>query len=374
MTWIWQRDTWPDFSWDERALVSPLTELARATGRLFATVEGLGLNSRDATEADALTEEAVRTSNIEGHTLPPASVRSSVARRLGLESGELSTPRRDVDGLVGVLLDVTRNHQAALTVDRLQGWHAALFPDGRSGFETIAVGAWRHGPVSVRSGPFGRERIHFEGPPPERVPGEIRGFLEWWAESRGQVEGVVRAGIAHLRFETIHPFEDGNGRIGRAIADLALAQTDASPRRYYSVSQAIHSRRAAYYRHLEEAQRGALELTSWLQWFVDTVHAAVRRSLDQVLIAQTRQALRLLVAAAELNPRQLKVMNALIETEPDGWEGGLSNANYRSIAKTSKATAARDLADLVERGLLAQSAAGGRSTRYRLGLKLSGAL
>ena len=366
MTWIWQRPDWPHFRWDARALTGPLVELERRRGRLFGIVEGLGLDAQDRAEAQALTHEAEGTSDIEGQTLPPASVRSSVARRLGLESGGLPPPRRDVDGLVSVLLDATRNHAAPLTVERLHGWHAALFPSGRSGFETIATGAWRPGPVSVRSGPFGRERLHFEGPPPDRVQGEIERLLAWWSRRDHSAPGAIRAGLAHLWFETIHPYEDGNGRIGRAIADLALAQADGSPRRFYSVSRAIHARRAAYYEHLEAAQRGGLDVTAWLGWFLDTVTHAVQSSLDQVSGVRARQALQLRVAGADLNPRQLKVLNKLIDAEPAGWQGGLSNANYRAIAKTSKATAARDLADLVTRGLLEQSDAGGRSTRYRL--------
>lgn len=366
MTWIWEQPEWPHFRWDEPALTPDLVELGRLSGRLFGIVEGLGLDVQDHAEAQALTQEAVGTSDIEGYSLPPASVRSSVARRLGLESGGLPPPRRDVDGLVSILLDATRNHQAPLTVERLHGWHAALFPTGRSGLETIVTGGWRPGPVSVRSGPFGREQVHFQGPPPGRVPDEIDQLLAWWSTSQGRVQGLLRAGLAHLWFETIHPFEDGNGRIGRAIADLALAQSDKSPRRYYSVSRAIHARRAAYYQHLEQTQRGGLEVTTWLSWFLDTVRSAVQNSLDQISTARARQGLHLRVAGAELNPRQLKVMNKLIEAEPEGWQGGLSNANYRAISKTSKATAARDLADLVARGLIDQSEAGGRSTRYRL--------
>jgi Fic family protein len=370
MAYIWQQPSWPAFRWESAALVSDLSALSMARGRLFARLESLGVETRTHLEADHFIADTEGTSVIEGEHLPPASVRSSVARRLGLASAGLAPPRRDVDGLVEVLVDATRGCEAPLTAERLFDWHAALFPTGRSGMQRIVVGAWRPTPISVRSGPAGSERTHYQAPPPEQVSDEMARFLAWWSAERPRLEGVLRAGLAHLWFESVHPFEDGNGRIGRALADMALAQADGLSIRAYSLSQQILLERPSYYRRLEEAQSGDLEVTPWLGWFVQCLGRAVQRADARIEIALRRAALRTLASEQHLNPRQIKVMEKLIAAEPEGFEGGLSNKKYRSMTRASKATATRDLADLVARGLLRQREGGGRSTRYVLNLDL----
>jgi len=369
MRYIWQAAKWPKFTWRSEDLLRPLTDLALARGRLLASVAHLSVADRGALVADTTVEDADGTSSIEGVILPPGSVRSSVAHRLGLETAGLPARQRDVDGLVGVLFDATQNTAADLTSERLFGWHAALFPTGYSGMQPIQVGGWRTHPVSVRSGSLGSEQVHFEAPPHERVPAEMDGLLQWWNSPPAGLDGVLRAGLAHLWFETIHPFDDGNGRIGRALADMALAQADRAPARFYSLSRAILDHRKGYYRELEAGQTGSLDVTRWLLWFSDAVSRAVGRSQGQLAVARHRGALRHLAADAGLAPRQLKVLNKLIEAQPEGFQGGLSNANYCKIGRVSKATAARDLAQLVERGLLRRGDEAGRSTRYFLRLE-----
>lgn len=366
MKYIWQRDDWPSFRWADALLLDDLTRLAVDRGRLFASLEPLSLDERVALSTGALIADTESTSVIEGIVLTPASVRSSVAHRLGLPTAGLPARRRAVDGLVNVLLDATQDPERPLTSERLKGWHAALFPTGRSGFNRITVGDWRPGSISIQSGPHGRETIHFEGPPTEAIERELERFLDWWTDSADTTNGVLRAGIAHLWFETIHPFDDGNGRIGRAVADLALAQADGASQRYYSLSRAIFDDRSSYYRELKAAQQGDLDVTSWLRWFIGCLSNAVQHSQAQLTAALRRANLRRHAASEGLDPRQLKVLHKLIDAEPDGFDGGLSNSNYRAITKVSRATAARQLADLLGRGLLLKSDAGGRSTRYHL--------
>lgn len=366
MAFLWQHADWPAFRWDGAALLGPVSAVGRARGELHAMVDALGLEARHDLQVASLGDDAQSTSTIEGEPLPPASVRSSVVRRLGLDASGLPASSREIDGLVEVLDDAAQNHDAPLTVDRLHAWHAALFPTGRSGMREIAVGQWRDGPMAVQSGPAGRERVHFEAPPAERLDAEAAAFLDWFGASRDEVEGVVRAAVAHLWFETLHPYDDGNGRIGRAVADLALAQADGRRRRVFSLSRAIAAERPAYYRALETTQRGELDVTAWVAWFVERVGSAVAQAREQVDLALLRSRLRQATASEPLHPRQHKVLNKLIEAEPAGFEGGMTNAKYRAITRTSKATATRDLADLVARGWLEPAPSGGRSAHYRL--------
>jgi len=357
--YIWQQQQWPQLRWDDSALSGTLARTAETGGRLLGELGMIGLEA-EALRAERVVAEALSTASIEGEALPPASVRSSVAHRLGLNDGAPTT-RHDVQGLVDVLLDATTRSSEDLTDERLFGWHAALFPTGHSGIRRIAVGRWREGPVRVMSGRVGAEQIHFEGPPSSQIPTEMRSFLIWWASST-TLAPAMRAGVAHAWFETIHPFEDGNGRIGRAIADMALA--GSSGRRAFSLSEQILADRRAYYEALQRMQGGDLDITMWLRWFLDCVRRAMESSRRHVHAAVRKSQLHRLVAGAGLNARQRKVLVRLLEAGPGGFEGGLSNRKYGSIAKTSRATATRDLGDLVSRGLLISSG-GGRSTRYQ---------
>ncbi len=349
-----------------------MAQLAERRGRLLSEVEALGLADRAGIELDAFVGDALDTSVIEGQTLPPQSVRSSVAHRLGLEGGGLAPRRRDVEGLVEILVDATLGRDRPLTSKRLWGWHAALFPTGHSGMERIVVGAWRTTPIQVLSGAIGDEQVHFSGPPPERVGAEMKALLQWWRGPSRSLEGVLRAGIAHLWFETIHPFLDGNGRIGRAIVDMALAQAVGTGSRVYSLSSQILEDRSDYYRALKAAQQGGPDVTDWLLWFTGCVHRAVQRGRTTVAAVLEGSRLRALALAAGLNDRQLKVVDKLIEAGRGGFEGGLNNRKYRAMTGASKATATRDLSDLERRGFLVRGSSGGRSTGFQLSWALEG--
>ncbi|MBI5544285.1 MAG: Fic family protein [Deltaproteobacteria bacterium] len=369
-TFVWQLASWPILRWNDGALLEPLSRSSHAQGRLFGQLEALGFEQeRQALEVEALVEEAVTTSAIEGERLSREAVRSSVARRLGLDSAGLPTPPRHVDGLVEMLLDATGRHDEPLTAERLKGWQAALFPTGYSGLSRIRAGEWRDGPMQVVSGPIGRERVHFEAPPAERVAEEIQRLLAWWESSAGNLNGMVRAGVAHLWFETIHPFEDGNGRVGRALADMALAQAEKRRRRFYSLSSQINEERSAYYQAIEEAQGGGGDITPWLTWFLACVRRAIERSGREVEAALKRARFWQRPSAYGLNERQAKAMARLLEAGPGGFQGGLTNQKYRGMTKASKVTATRDLTDLLGRGLLVQRGEG-RSTRYELNWEL----
>ena len=368
--YIWQRPTWPDLQWDDQALLGPLGEVRYAQGKLYGTLGSLGFeDSRQEIEVESLVEEAVTTSAIEGEQLPRPAVRSSVARRLGLSTAGLPAPSRSVEGVVEVLVDATSNFDKPLTMKRLKGWQAALFPGGYSGINRIRVGQWRKGPMQVISGPLGKERVHFEAPPAHEVNDEIKRFLRWWKTSHGQMHGIIRAGVAHLRFETIHAFEDGNGRVGRALADMALAQAEEQPRRFYSLSAQIHGERDEYYRNLEQAQKGDGEVTGWLIWFLGCLERSLERSQLQVQRALVRTRFWQHLAGQSLNPRQVKAVDRLLEAGPGGFEGGLTNVKYRRMTKTSKVTATRDLADLAQREILVREGEG-RATRYDVNWKL----
>jgi Fic family protein len=362
--YTWQHPDWPRFRWDDGALLEPVARLAEQRGRLLSELDTLGLADRTGIEVDAFVGDALDTSGIEGQALPPQSVRSSVAYRLGLDQGGVAPRRRDVEGLVEVLVDATQRRDQPLTAERLWGWHAALFPTGHSGIDRIVVGAWRTTPIQVLSGVIGEEQVHFSGPPHERVPDEMAALIDWWRGPSRSLEGVQRAGIAHLWFETIHPFEDGNGRIGRALADMALAQADGTGSRVYGLSSQILEDRSDYYRALKTAQAGNLDVTDWLVWFIRCVERAVMRARSTV--ARLLEGSRIRALATGLNERQLKVVNRLIEAGRDGFEGGLNNRKYRGITGASKATATRDLAELERRGFLLRGSSGGRSTGFQL--------
>ncbi len=363
--YIWQSTTWPEFRWDSDKLLKPLGQARQAQGHLLGEVRfGLGLEL----QAELLTQEGVATAAIEGEHLNRQAVRSSVARRLGLPTAGLPTAERHVDGLVQMLLDATMGYKNPLTPNRLFGWHAALFPTGYSGLVEIAVGRWRESnePMQVVSGPMGREHVHYEAPPSLQVPKEMDRFLTWWAAPPANLDGLVRAALAHLWFVTIHPFEDGNGRIARAITDMALAQDEGSGQRLYSMSQQIQAESEAYYTVLERTQKSDGDATGWLAWFLECLARAIARSEKQVALALSHSEFWQHHAEAGLNPRQVKVVKRLLEAGPGGFEGGMTNRKYVGMAKVSRETAKRDLADLVAKGILRKNQGGGRSVSYSL--------
>ena len=366
-TYIWQASDWPSWRYDLAALAQSLAGVSRAQGLLMGRLADVGMALRDQASLSALTEDVIKTSEIEGEQLNVESVRSSIARRLGVDIGALAPVDRHVEGVVEMVLDATANCNAGVTRDRLFGWHAALFPTGYSGLVRINVGDWREdttGPMQVVSGPLGRQRMHFEAPPADRLQSETDRFINW-ANSASNEPPLIKAGLAHLWFVTLHPFDDGNGRIARAVGDLFLARADGSPQRFYSLSAQIQRERKAYYDILERTQKQSLDVTEWLAWFLETLHRAVdeaQHTLDAVL-AKTRFWQRWAApGSAPLNERQVKLVNRLL----DGFEGKLTSSKWASIAKCSPDTALRDITDLLVRGALRKSDAGGRSTSYEL--------
>jgi len=366
-THIWQASDWPSWRYDLAALAQSLADVSRAQGLLMGRLADVGMALRDQTSLSTLTEDVIKTSEIEGEQLNVETVRSSIARRLGVDIGALAPVDRHVEGVVEMLIDATTNGKAPVTRDRLFGWHAALFPTGYSGLVRINVGGWRDdatGPMQVVSGPLGRQRVHFEAPPADALESETRRFLTW-ANSESTEPPLIKAGLAHLWFVTLHPFDDGNGRIARAVGDLFLARADGSPQRFYSLSAQIQRERKAYYDILERTQKQSLDVTEWLAWFLETLHRAVdqaQHTLDAVM-AKTRFWQRWAApGSAPLNQRQVKLVNRLL----DGLEVKLTSSKWAAIAKCSPDTALRDITDLLARGVLRKSDAGGRSTSYEL--------
>ncbi|WP_316413016.1 Fic family protein [Mesoterricola silvestris] len=363
-SFIWQSGDWPHWRYDLAALAEPLAKASRAQGILMGRLAESGSGDRDRASLASLSEDVLKTSEIEGEILDAHSVRSSIARRLGLDIGALAPVDRFAEGVVEMVLDAGSNSQAPLTPERLWGWHSALFPTGYSGLSRLRAGAWRDdakGPMQVVSGLLGRERIHFEAPPAARLEAEMTRFLHW-VNSPPLEPSLVRAGLGHLWFVTLHPFEDGNGRIARAIGDLLLARADGCPQRFYSLSAQIHRERRSYYAILEQTQRGSLDVTAWLAWFLEALLRAATQAhanLDAIL-ARGRFWRRW--ASLPLNDRQSKMLNKLL----DGFEGHLTTRKWASIARCSQDTALRDISDLVARGVLRKEEAGGRSTRYEL--------
>ncbi len=362
--YIWQAPDWPALHYDLAQLAEPLEHVSRAQGRLLGRMADVGLAMRDEASLAALTEDVLKTSEIEGERLNAESVRSSIARRLGVDIGALAPVDRHVEGIVEMALDATQRCKDPVTLERLFGWHAALFPTGYSGMSRLAVARWRDdakGPMQVISGPMHRPRVHFEAPPADRLDAECERFVRWVNEDASNPP-LLKAGLAHLWFITLHPFDDGNGRIARAIGDLLLARADGSPQRFYSLSAQIQRERKDYYDILERTQKGSLDVTAWLAWFLGALLRAVesaQHTLDAVLI-KTRFWQRW--AATPMNARQVKLLNRLL----DGFEGKLTSSKWASIAKCSPDTALRDINELLTLGVLRKSAAGGRSTAYEL--------
>ncbi len=360
--YIHERPEWPGLHWRQDGLVDRLADVRHRQGRLLGRMEALGFDLRKEAFLQTLTEDVVRSSEIEGEMLDPAQVRSSVARRLGMDIAGLSRADSAIDGVVELTLDATEHCDQPLTEDRLLGWHAALFPTGRSGLRRIAVGRWRDdgsGPMQVVSGPIGRERVHFEAPAATRLDEEMRAFLDWF-NAPTQGDEVLRAGLAHFWFVTIHPFEDGNGRIARAIADMALARSEGGPERFYSMSSQIRRERGRYYDILESTQRGATDISEWMNWFVDCLGRAIEEAEATLSSVLTKAWFWQEISALPINDRQRDVINRLL----DGMEGKLTTTRWARMTKCSQDTALRDIRDLMERGVLVRSQEGGRSTSY----------
>jgi Fic family protein len=363
-SYIYQREAWPKFAWRDDKLAPLLAAVSRKQGRLLGRMAALGFTLRAEATLQSLTEEVTKSSEIEGERLDRNQVRSSIARRLGMDIGALASVDRNVDGVVDMVLDATEHYEKPLTVDRLFGWHAALFPTGRSGMDKIIVGAWRDkksGSMQVISGPIGRSRVHFEAPDAKRLDSEMKSFLEWFNASQ-PIDSVIIAAIAHLWFVTIHPFEDGNGRIARAIADMALPRSEETAQRFYSMSAQIRKERNIYYDILEATQHGDLDITPWLEWFLSCLDRAFDAA--ETILESVFKKARFWekFAASELNDRQRKVVNRLL----DGFEGKLKSSKWASLTKSSQDTALRDIDDLVRRGILVREPSGGRSTSYSL--------
>lgn len=364
VTYIHELEAWPKFQWSDEKLASQLAAVRHHQGRLIGKMETLGFPLKAEAVLKTLTEDVLKSSEIEGEKLDEEQVRSSIARRLGIDIGALAPVDRDVEGVVEMMLDATQKFAEPLTKDRLFAWHAALFPTGRSGLSKIVVGGWRKddsGPMQVVSGPIGREHVHYEAPGAKKLDREMTAFLRWF-NSKPKTDPVLAAAIAHLWFVTIHPFEDGNGRIARAIADMALARSEESPRRFYSMSAQIRVERNAYYDILEATQKGELDITRWLTWFLDCLDRAIAGA-EQTLAAVLQKAQFWERHAGEtFNDRQRLMLNRLL----NGFDGKLTSSKWALIAKTSQDTASRDIEDLLRRRILVKDPGGGRSTSYSL--------
>jgi Fic family protein len=362
--YIHERKEWPDFTWDEAGLSMLLAEARHEQGLLLGRMAALRFEMREEASVLVLIQDAVNTSEIEGEILNPRSVRSSIAKKLGLEDANPTPSDRNVDGLVEVLLDATRKCDQPLSEDRLLGWHAALFPTGRSGMKRIAAGEWRNdetGPMQVISGPLGREKVHFQAPGHERLADEMKRFLSWFNAS-DKLDSVIQSALSHFYFVTIHPFDDGNGRVARAIGDMQLARADKTDLRFYSMSSQIQKEKKLYYKTLEECQKGTLDLSVWIDWYLNCFFRAIKGT--QTILESTLKKGSFWKEHADktFNSRQREMLNRLL----DGFEGKMTSSKWAKITKCSQDTAQRDINDLIKGGIFEKEEAGGRSTSYRL--------
>ena len=367
--YVWQHPEWTSrFRWAGDRLLRPLASARRRQGEILGKAAGMGFTIGLDAHAAILTDDAVMTAAIEGEALDRDSVRSSVARNLGLPTAGMPPSARHVDGLVEMIIDATQRSKKKLTAKRLKGWNAALFPTGYSGIHAVAAGRWRttKEPMRVVSGPVGREAIHYEAPPSSRVPGEMSRFLEWYEKEDWPEDGVLKAGLAHFWFISIHPFDDGNGRIARAISDMTLARDEGSAIRLYSMSAQIRKEQDVYYEILEQSQRCDGDLTDWLIWFVGCLERAVDASQGTIDAVLAKARFWQDHALLDLSDRQRKVINRMLDAGPGGFEGGLTTRKYVGMTRTSRATAQREIADLVLNGVIVKRAGGGRSTSYKL--------
>jgi Fic family protein len=368
--YIWQQPSWPQFRWDHSTLMKPLKLCRFQQGSLLAQMRELELDVRLQVQAEILIEEALKTSEIEGERLDQNAVRYWVAHRLGLPAGGLQKVKnKHSEGVVEILLDATLGYEKELNADRIFGWHAALFPTGWSGLNKIQVASWRDdrdGPMCIISGPIGREKIHYEALPADRLADEMAQYLRWWGKSTQEVDGLLRAAVSHLWFAAVHPFEDGNGRIARTLTEMALAQDEALTTRYYSLSSQIMADRESYYLVLERTNKGDGDITEWILWFLNCVSRAILHSNE--LLTNVMQKTRFWQhhTQTELNERQRKVITRLLDSGRDGFEGGMTDRKYASIAHVSLETALEELAGLVAKGVLRMNQGGGRSGSYSL--------
>jgi len=359
--YIHQLSEWPHFTWQPAALETLLGAVRHQQGHLLGRLDGLGLDLRAEATLQTLTLDVLKSSEIEGELLPTASVRSSLAQRLGLEQGGLPPADRRVEGVVAMMLDATQQAAALLTAERLFSWHHALFPTTYSGLYPVRVGAWRTGPMQVVSGPMGRERVHYEAPAADALDAQMQQFLAWF-NAPSDLDPVLKAAVAHFWFVTIHPFDDGNGRIARAIADLQLARADGTAQRCYSMSAQIQAERQTYYDLLETSQRGTLDLTPWLTWFLQCLGRALTRAEQTLAYVLAKAHFWERHRLTPLTERQRRLVLRLL----DGFEGKLTTSKWARMAQCSQDTAGRDIADLIAKGILVKESAGGRSTGYRL--------
>jgi Fic family protein len=365
MTYVHQESDWPNFTWDQTHLANALAEVRNMQGRLVGRMEALGFHNQGEAVLKTLTQDVIKSSEIEGERLADDQVRSSIARRLGMDIAGLVASDRNVDGVVDMMLDATQRYAAPLNEERLFNWQSSLFPTARSGLSKIVTGAWRTaatGPMQVVSGPIGRERVHFEAPHADLLSKEMRRFFDWFENPALKLDPVMKAAIAHFWFVTIHPFEDGNGRIARAVADLALARSDQTKQRFYSMSSQIRIERKQYYDTLETCQKGDLDITAWLDWFLACLGRSIAGSAIMLETVLSKARFWEQHAAANFNARQAMMLTKLL----DGFEGKLTSSKWAMLAKCSQDTALRDIDDLIRRSVLTKEEAGGRSTSYLL--------
>ena len=362
--YIHELHNWPDFHWDSRKLLGPLGEVRNLQGKIVGSMELLGFDLKNEAELGTLTLDVLKSAEIEGEIFNRDQVRSSLARRLGIEIAGMVHSGRDVEGVAEMMFDATHNFRDRLTADRLFGWHCALFPTGRSGIRKITVGNWRqgiNGPMQVVSGAVGKEKINFKAPEPSRIPKEMTRFLDWF-NSLDTTDAVLKAGLAHLWFVTIHPFEDGNGRIARALTDMQLARADGIPQRYYSMSSQILKERKKYYHQLELTQKGGLDVSDWMLWFIQCLYDTLASSGETIAHVMFKYRFWRKNASLPINERQRSMLNRLL----DGFDGKLTSTKWGKISGCSTDSALRDIQDLIKKGILEKEPAGGRSTGYRL--------
>ena len=360
--YIHEQDDWPYFKWDNNKVLLKLGETRNQQGKLLGKMETLGFDLQNEAVLNTLTLDVIKSSEIEGEFLEQEQVRSSIARKLGLDIAGSVYSERNVDGIVEMMLDATQRYSAPLTSDRLFDWHASLFPTGRTHLHKITVADWRkEGPMQVISGPMGKEKIHYEAPHSERVAKEMDDFLYWFENEEG-VDLVLKAAIAHLWFVTIHPFDDGNGRITRAITDMLLARSDKSVQRFYSMSAQIKVERKEYYNILEKIQKGNLDITEWILWFLDCLTNAINATENILSKVLYKAEFWKIHSTTILNERQQKMINKLL----DGFNGKLTSSKWGKINKCSQDTALRDIQDMIKKNILQKEASGGRSTNYEL--------
>lgn len=363
-TYIWQLKDWPHWSYNHQRLATQLAQVHKAQGHLLGRMHDLGMDLRDQATLRVLTEDVLKTSEIEGENLNPESVRSSIARRLGVDIGALAPADRHVDGIVDMVLDATQRHDTPLTAERLFGWHAAMFPTGYSGLAKIRTGGWRddaQGPMQVVSGYTHRQKVHYEAPPAHTLSAEMADFMLWFNMDQ-QHDPVLKAGLAHLWFVTVHPFDDGNGRMARAVGDMAMARAEGSAQRYYSLSAQIQRERKDYYDRLEATQKGQMDVTEWLEWFLGCLLRAVEGAEQTLSAVLLKARYWQKWASLPMNERQIKLLNKLF----DGFDGKLTSSKWAAIGKCSQDTALRDITDLLAQNVLRKSEASGRSTSYEL--------